>query len=122
MEDIFVPIAIFYAMYRIVKEFLDFFLKKKIINNGHFEKAEILGNANLLSDNTEMQKYPSLKWGLVFLFTGIGMVISAFLYYYYEAAELPRFFRETLVMGVLLVSISLGFLVYFLIVMNSKRK
>ncbi len=113
-----------YGFYRIIKEFLDFFLKKRIINSGHFEKAEILGNnAALFSENTETQKYPSLKWGLVFFFTGVGAIISGWLYYYYDLNDLKTYYvREMLLMGVMLTSISLGFLVYFFVVMKSKKK
>ncbi|MBS9767498.1 MAG: hypothetical protein KGV44_08155 [Flavobacteriaceae bacterium] len=120
MEIVMVA-TVFYGIFRIFKEFLDFFLKKKIINSGHIEKADILGSPSLL--NTEKQKYPSLKWGLICLFAGIGTLVITWLYnnYHFKVESQNYDARGFLFLGIELVSISLGFLIYFLIVMKSKK-
>ncbi len=112
---------VFYGIFRIFKEFLDFFLKKKIINSGHIEKADILGSTSLM--NTEKQKYPSLKWGIVLFFAGIGALIITWLLNNYQFHKFSSNYdtKGFLFIGIELVSISLGFLIYFLIVMNSKK-
>ncbi len=125
MIDVFMVIAVFYGIFKIFKEFLDFFLKKKIINSGHIEKADILGSStiNNTSSNTEIQKYPSLKWGLVAFFSGIGLVVISALYsnYDFSYSSYNYDIKGFLFLGIELISISLGFLIYFLIVMRSKK-
>ncbi len=112
---------VFYGIFRIFKEFLDFFLKKKIINSGHIEKADILGSPSLM--NTEKQKYPSLKWGLVSFFAGIGALVITWLFNNYRFRGNGTSYDTAgfMFIGIELVSISLGFLIYFLIVMKSKK-
>ena len=77
MNDFFVPAVIFTGIYFILKNFTDFLLKRKIIKAGHFDNAGILDQkvASETIGNQEANKYPSLKWGLVAFFAGIGFII-----------------------------------------------
>ncbi|MDP2339093.1 MAG: hypothetical protein Q8N05_22085 [Bacteroidota bacterium] len=122
MDKVIVVAVVFYAFYQIIKNFTDFLLRRKIIKAGHFENAGILDQkiASISPENQEANKYPSLKWGLVAFFAGIGFIIinqmSPSISYnsFMENSTLP--------FGIELVSISLGFLIYFLIVNFSKKK
>jgi len=126
MSEVLMAAVVFFAFYQIIKNFTDFLLRRKIIKAGHFENAGILEQkiASTISENQEANKYPSLKWGLVAFFAGLGFILihqmgpgmsneDAYRNYMHEGL-LP--------FGIELVSISMGFIVYFLIVNFSKKK
>ena len=124
--DVMMVAVIFYAFYAILKNFTDFLLKRKIIRAGHFENAGILDQkvASLEPENREANKYPSLKWGLVAFFGGIGFILTELVGPSISNSDNYQNFMHNSMMtfGIELVSISLGFIVYFLIVNFSKKK
>jgi hypothetical protein len=126
MNDVLMVSVIFYAIYQVVKNFTDFLLRRKIIKAGHFENAGILeqkiASANI--ENQEANKYPSLKWGLVAFFAGIGFLIIDQQTPSVQNQEIYNNFmwHSMLPFGIELVSISMGFIIYFLIVNFSKKK
>jgi hypothetical protein len=126
MNDFFIPAVIFTGIYFILKNFTDFLLKRKIIKAGHFDNAGILDQkvASETIGNQEANKYPSLKWGLVAFFAGIGFIIINQMSPSLTNEDNYRNFMNNsmLPFGIELVSISLGFIVYFLIVNFSKNK
>jgi len=126
MNDVLMAAVIFSAIYLVIKNFTDFLLKRKIIKAGHFENAGILDQKVVSTniDNQEANKYPSLKWGLVAFFGGLGFIIidqmspgSSDMGNYSNYME-----RSMLPFGIELVSISMGFIVYFLMVTFMKKK
>jgi hypothetical protein len=118
METIFIIAAIFTGIYMIIKVFTDFLLKRKIIKSGHFQQAQILETPPV---TREENQYPTLKWGLVALMAGAGLIVIEFLQrngsIHWE--EGPDSF---LPFGIELVFISAGFLIYFLIVNAIKSR
>ena len=124
--DVMMIAVIFYAFYAILKNFTDFLLKRKIIRAGHFENAGILDQkvASLEPENREANKYPSLKWGLVAFFGGLGFILIEQMGPGLTNQDNYQNFMQhsMLPFGIELVSISLGFIVYFLIVNFSKKK
>ncbi len=126
MNELLMVAVVFFAIFQILKNFTDFLLKRKIIKAGHYDNAGILDQkvASATPDNQEDNKYPSLKWGLVALFAGIGFIIieifSPSIMYHDNYDNFMR--NSMLPFGIELVSISLGFISYFLIVnfMNKK--
>ena len=124
--DVMMIAVIFYAFYAILKNFTEFLLKRKIIRAGHFENAGILDQkvATATPENHEADKYPSLKWGLVALFGGLGFIVIDQMSPAVSNQESYQHFMQNsmLPFGIELVSISLGFIVYFLIVNFSKKK
>ncbi|HCY40195.1 MAG TPA: hypothetical protein DHV48_02410 [Prolixibacteraceae bacterium] len=121
MNDVLMAAVVFFAIFQILKSFTDFLLKRKIIKAGHFENAGILEQkvATVATENQEANKYPSLKWGLVAFFAGIGFIVIHQLSPSYNDYD---FMNSMLPFGIELVSISLGFIIYFLIVNFSKKK
>ena len=120
MRDVLMATVIFFAIYQVLRNFTDFLLKRKIIKSGHFEKAEILSQKNL-EPTGEVNKYPSLKWGLVAFMAGLGMIVTEMLRIN-ETVKID-YRNGVLPIGIELVFISLGFLIYFAIVnFSNKRK
>lgn len=117
MNDVLMAAVIFTAIFVILKNFTDFFLKRKIIKAGHFDKAGILEQkvTSTSVENQEANKYPSLKWGLVAFFAGLGFILIEMV------SPLSSMEESLLPFGIELVAISFGFLVYFLIVNFSKK-
>ena len=126
MSDVLMAAVVFFAFYQIIKNFTDFLLRRKIIKAGHFENAGILDQkiASAGAENQEANKYPSLKWGLVAFFAGLGFIIINQLSPSLSNQDNYRNFMEDsmLPFGIELVSISFGFIIYFLIVNFSKKK
>jgi len=130
MNEVLMAAVVFFAIYQIIKNFTDFLLRRKIIKAGHFENAGILDQkiASVGSENQEANKYPSLKWGLVAFFAGVGFLIIDQISpglgngNYWESNHNNFMEHSLLPFGIELVSISLGFIIYFLIVNFSKKK
>ena len=126
MDKVLVAAIIFYAIYQILKNFTDFLLKRKIIRAGHFDKAGILDQqvSSEPAEIKEVNKYPSLKWGLVAFFGGLGFILIDQMSPGVQNQDHYRNYisDSMLPFGVELVCISLGFIIYFLIVNFSKRK
>jgi len=125
MNEVLMAAVVFFAIFQILKNFTDFLLKRKIISAGHFENAGILDQkvASANVENREANKYPSLKWGLVTFFAGIGFIFIYLLSPGIQNEDVYRNFMDGMLpFGIELVSISLGFIIYFLIVNFSKKK
>lgn len=125
MNDVLMAAVVFFAIFMILKSFTDFLLKRKIIKAGHFDNAGILEQkvTSVNVENQETNKYPSLKWGLVALFAGIGFIIIDQLTPSHANEQVYNDFmwNSMLPFGIELVSISFGFLAYFVIVNFSKK-
>lgn len=130
MNEVFMAAVVFFAIYQIIKNFTDFLLRRKIIKAGHFENAGILEQkvASSGAENQEANKYPSLKWGLVAFFAGVGFIVINQMSpglsnaNYWESSHNNFMEHSLLPIGIELVSISFGFIIYFLIVNFSKKK
>lgn len=130
MNDVMMAAVVFSAIFLVLKNFTDFLLKRKIIKAGHFENAGILNQkvSSGIPENQEANKYPSLKWGLVAFFAGVGFLIIDQISpglgngNYWESNHNNFMEHSLLPFGIELVSISFGFIIYFLIVNFSKKK
>ncbi len=126
MPQFLIPAVIFFAIYQIFKNFTDFLLKRMIIKTGHFDNAGILEQkvSSMTTENQEVNRYPSLKWGLVAFFGGIGFIfIDQLSPGTSNTGDYHNFMHDSILpFGIELVSISLGFIIYFLIVNFSKKK
>ena len=116
MRDVFAMVVVFTAIYMVIKSFTDFLLKRKIINSGHIDKAGILVQEN---ENREANRYPTLKWGLVSFFAGLGLILLGILSRY--GWNFDNYEDSMLSFGIELVFIAAGFLLYFFI-MNAREK
>jgi len=116
MENPLITAIVFFAIYQIIKVFTDYLLKRRIIIAGHIDKAGILDTPKDKEENS----YSTLKWGLVALFAGLGLLSIAMLDKGENMIWVDSRFSY-LPIGIELVAISLGFLVYFLITRLNKK-
>ena len=113
MEDIIVPIGVLSVIAAgigyFVKTMTDYRLKKKLI-----EKDLVNADASNLVKNQDVDsKLNSLKWGLIILFGGLGLIIIHYVDYYRDS-PLP--------FGIVAVTISLGFLAYYFLAEKLVKK
>lgn len=87
-----------------IKTLTDYRLKKRLI-----EKELVNQEVQALFKKEESSRLASLKWGLVVFFGGIGLIIINYVDFYRDS-PLP--------FGIFAVSLSLGFLVYFVAAKN----
>ena len=125
MNEVFIPAVIFFAIYMIFKNLTDFLLKRMLIKRGHVENAGILEQkvSSISSENQEANKFPSLKWGLIAFFGGLGFIFIDQLSPSINNQDNYRNFMQDsmLPFGIELVSISLGFIIYFLTLGSSEN-
>ena len=105
---VLVPIGL--TFYMITKTLTDYFLRKKMVEKGLVGEDAV---KILSKEMNEVNRYSSLKWGLIILSGGIGLVIIEVFADWNELSSLP--------LGILSISISIGFLVYYFIVKNSRK-
>jgi hypothetical protein len=126
MTPILVTTIIFYSIYMVLKNFTDYSLKKMIIKSGHVDNAAILDQqvSSANAESREVNRYPSLKWGLVAFFAGMGLIfIDQMSPGGADWRANGRFMdNSVLPLGVEMVAISFGFILYFLIVNFIKKK
>lgn len=116
MEDAIVTAAVFAGIYFVIKVFTDFLLKRKMIVTGNVDKAGILESPK----DSERNSYPTLKWGLVAFFAGAGLLVIA-LMNRGGSMDLTYGNNTYLPVGIELIAVSLGFLVYFVIARFSRK-
>ena len=107
--DVFPVLVIFPTFAMMLKWYLDYLTRKRLIDKGLVdEKIKYL-----YFDTTERYAPASLKWGLVSLFIGAGLLIIKTLPYRFQEGEA--------ILGVMLIAAGLGLLLYYFIA-NAARK
>lgn len=104
-NEILLPLAIFGGAalfwYVIIKFISDYLLKRKMIDKGYVtDETQALFN----NENKKVNKYSSLKWGLIILSAGLALIVLEYIPYK-ENSPLP--------FGVFAVFVAGGFLTYY---------
>ncbi|MEJ1236649.1 DUF6249 domain-containing protein [Chryseolinea sp. T2] len=112
--EVLMPISIIgsfgLTIYFFTKVFTDYVLKKKMIEKGFVnEDTQAIFKKHTAAAN----QYSPLKWGLLALSGGIGLILID-----YMSVDMD----STLPFGILSVSLSVGFLVYYFIVKQHLQK
>ncbi|MES2733203.1 MAG: DUF6249 domain-containing protein [Bacteroidota bacterium] len=108
LQSAYIILASAVTVVLIVRSFTDFFLKRKMIELGYLDqKSDKRLNHYFFNDYSS-----SLKWGLIILFTGLGLITQELL---------PAEPHSILPYGIVLVFVSIGFLIYYLIVSKQLR-
>jgi|AntAceMinimDraft_11_1070367.scaffolds.fasta_scaffold105335_1 hypothetical protein len=87
----------------------NYLLKRRLIQSGNLDTE----SQKLLSKSFINMKFDNLKWGLVILFSGIGLVVIEFL-------PERRVENSSLAIGIELIFIAIGFLTYFFYVKDKE--
>ncbi len=118
MKAVIIIGILFAGSFYIIKMFTDYLLKRRIIKNGHFEKADIL--EPISAKDEEPQSLKSLKWALVALMAGLGMIVAqlAGRSLHFDSYDLEE---SMIPMGIELTFIGLGFLIYFFVAIKHKK-
>ncbi len=110
LELLAVFIPIFGSIILFFKIMTDYWLRKKVVDKGLVN--ENVGDL-LKRHDKETGKYSSLKWGLLTLFGGMGLIVINYIDYYRDS-PLP--------FGIFAVFVSFGFLVYYFYVKRETEK
>jgi hypothetical protein len=104
-----VPIVLIITIAVVIIASFNHRLKKQIIESGRTDD-------DLLKVLSEKAKNSSevLKWGLVFFFGGLGLVVLQFIHYDADSATLP--------FGIEAMFIAVGFLLYYFIMKREDKK
>ena len=107
MKDVLMPLAIFggfgTTLYFFTKVLTDYILKKKMIEKGYVNDD----TQAIFRPQKSENKFGALKWGLLFLFGGIALILL-------EALDVRP--DSTLPYGIFAVSLSVGFLIYYVLI------
>lgn len=108
MDDILEPLAVlvpvFGGILLFTKILTDYSLRKKLINNGLVSEDA----KNFLTNEQRSGKYGSLKWGIIVVAAGAGLISMSYVPYN----------KESLAVGVLALFIGVGLLIYYGMVKN----
>ena len=110
--DAFVPAMVLgtlgASLYFFAKVFTDFLLKRKMIDKGFVNE-----DAQAIFKNYQnINRFASLKWGLLFLSGGIALIII-------HAMDVSP--ETPLPYGIFTVALSIGFLVYYFFVKKEMK-
>ena len=108
LVGILVPGIIFISTAVVLISFFNYLLKKRVIEAGPIDSNALDFLKSVSSIGSSV-----LKWGLLFFFGGLGLVVIEFLPFKLENSPLP--------FGVECIFVSLGFLVYYFTVRNQER-
>ena len=97
-QHILVPLGMVAGIIIIVIAILNYLLKRRILNSGNHDEEYI----KLLNSAFEY-RFSSLKWGLLLLFAGMGLVVNAYL---------PNNYAP-LAFGIEAIFLAGGFLTYY---------
>lgn len=100
--------VIFTGIVSIIRTILSYNLKRKLIESGQVDEKVV----NILGDQEE-GRYAALKWGLVILFGGLGLIILEFIPYHVNS-PFPYGWVATFT--------AVGFLIYYFLVRKEISK
>lgn len=105
-----------FGIISIIKLITEYKLKRRLIDKAEVNEGfstALEESMKSITPKYEQLRYPTLKWGLVFLSAGIGLIIMEFF-------EMNH--RSTLPFGILSACISVGFLIYYFLMKREIQK
>ena len=96
LSEILVTAVVFSGIYYILSLLADYLLKRRLIKSEQYDRVGILDNPKPTTE--EVNKYPSLKWGLVALMAGLGLILVEWLRWQYP--EQINDYRSALPFGI----------------------
>jgi hypothetical protein len=113
MYEVLMPTAILgtisLGIYLFTKTLTDYYLKKKMVENGYVNEE----NQSLFKNQDTTDKYGALKWGLIVFFGALGLILID---------VIPSRHDSPLPFGIFALCLSFGFLTYFMIAKYLTKK
>ncbi len=113
MKEVLMPIAIIgsfgASIFFFTKIMTNYILRKKMIEKGYVNED----TQAIFKTYKEDNRFSALKWGFLALFGGVALILMEYL-------EVRA--DSTMPYGILAVSLSLGFLVYYFVVKKENSK
>jgi hypothetical protein len=106
------------AIVVIIIAILNHRIKMRMIKDGHVDENSI----KILSQENSGFKLDTLKWGIILLFGGIGLIILDYLPHNDVLDSRYNYRDSPLPFGIEIVCLALGFLVYYFIARNMTKK
>jgi hypothetical protein len=103
LTPVLIPIILFVTTAVVINNALKYRFQRRIIDSGLIDASIVKALLKPADVSHE-----ALKWGLLFLFGGVGLVVVEFLPYQAGRSLLPY--------GVEAIFLSIGFLIYYLLV------
>jgi hypothetical protein len=100
----------------IIRTITDYKLKRRLIDKAEVNEgfsAALEESMKSIAPRVEQNRYPTLKWGLVFLSVGVGLIALHFL---------NPGMNSPLPFGIISASAALGFLIYYFIIRQDLQK
>lgn len=91
----------------VAMEFMTFLLKRRILKSGQLDEHHV----RLFANRTN--KFSALKWGILLVFGGLGLLVLGFLPFKADASPVPW--------GIEVIFVGLGFLLYYLVIRKVDR-
>lgn len=110
IDNIISTIVVFAAFAVVIIAILNFILKMRILNLGYKDEAFI----KLLSKTIEY-KESALKWAILLLFGGLGLIVINFI-------PNPSAYESPLPYGIEAVFLAAGFMIYYLVARKENNK
>jgi hypothetical protein len=105
------------AIVIVILSILNHRVKMRMIKDGHVDENSI----KILSQQNSYSKLDTLKWGIILLFGGIGLIILEFIPDSYDFDRHNDYHGSPLPFGVEIVSLAIGFLVYYFIAKSMNK-
>jgi len=105
------------AVVIVIISILNHRIKMRMIKDGHVDENSI----KILSQENTGLKLDTLKWGIILLFGGLGLIILEFIPHNYDLDRHYDYHGSPLPFGIEVVCLALGFLVYYFIARNMSK-
>lgn len=102
------PVIIFAIIAIVIIALFNYRLKRRILEEGNLDDNALKFLFSLSGFGTDI-----LKWGIILFFGGLGLIVLEFIPYSADASPLPY--------GIEIVFLSLGFIIYYLIMQQRKN-
>ncbi|RRB07386.1 DUF6249 domain-containing protein [Larkinella rosea] len=106
VQGAYVTLAIAFGIYLIMKPFTKYLLRRRLMELGQWNEESL----RQLEDEESLPT-DNLKWGLILLFFGLGLILVAFV---------PGSYDSSLPYGIVSVTTAIGFLIYYAIIPKQK--
>jgi hypothetical protein len=116
MGPLIVILGIALAIVIVIMAILNHRVKMRMIKEGHVDENSI----KILSQQNGF-KLDTLKWGIILLFGGIGLIILEYIPHSYDLDSRYNYRGSPLPFGVEIVCLAVGFLVYYFIARNMTK-